>query len=404
MTPLHGLCLALLVPASLACVYYLVLAAVALGGRARPLPPPGAPRHTFAILIPAHDEAAGLAAVLRSCAALDYPPDLVRVVVVADNCADDTAAVARRHGAVCWERRDPARRGKGHALAWGLARVLADRPDAVVVLDADCAIDPGALRAFDARLGRGERVLQARVAVANPDASPVSYAAAVGNALENDLFYRAKARLGGVVLLRGTGMAFARGVLEAFPWGAYSLAEDAEYSLTLLRAGVAVSWAGEVAVRSDAPTGWRQLGVQRRRWAAALRTRGRGRPGGPRGGWWRRLDAGATRLALSRPLVLGAALLAAALAALCQWLQPGPVSAGLGWAAAAVLALLGGYVGLGVVLLGVTPRRLLLLAQAPLVAARLLPVALRGAAGRAPAAWVRTPRAAARGPRGRGAA
>jgi hypothetical protein len=394
MTALHGLCLALLAPPLLSCAYYWALAVVALVLRPRAPAPAGPPQTRFAVVIPAHNEEAGIGDTLRSCAELDYPPDLYRVVVIADNCTDATADVARR-GAEVLERHDPDLRGKGHALAWALPLILppdADRGgiDAVVLLDADCTMDPHALRSFAARLVAGQRVVQARVQTANPDATPVSYAAAVGNLLENDLFYTAKDRLGGVVFLRGTGMALAAEVLASHPWSAFSLAEDSEYTLTLLRAGVAVRWAGEVTVRSDSPTGLRQLRVQRRRWAAALSTPATS-PAIP-GNVGRRLDARLTRLALSRPLVLGATLLAALAAGSCYQYDPNPAGADLALAGAAALLLQSAYFLLGVALLGITPRRLGLLARTPLVVVRLFGIAVRGLAGKRPRAWVRTPR------------
>jgi hypothetical protein len=405
MTPLHGLCLAVVIPPLLAAAYYWALAVVALGRRSRPLVAADSPQTRFAILIPAHNESIGIGATLESCRNLDYPPDLIRIVVIADNCTDDTAIVARRAGADVLDRHDLDLRGKGQALAWALPRIL--RPindsglfDAVVLLDADCTMDRGALRAFAARLGAGQTVIQARVATANPDASPVSYAAAVGNLLENDLFYAPKDVLGGAVFLRGTGMAFAAGVLAAHPWAAYSLAEDSEYTLTLLQAGIRVQWAGEVTVYSDAPTDVAQLRVQRRRWAAALANPGS--PVAPAGRWPQRLDARLTRLALSRPLILGATLLAAVITVTGYWWRPDWLAGTLAMAGAAALGLHVLYMLLGVVMLGVTKRRLRLLAGTPLVILRLVGIAVRGVIGMPPRTWVRTPRTA--DPPARGAA
>src|SRR5262249_6186875 len=145
--------------------------------------------------IPAHNEERVLVDALRSCAEFDYPAEQFRVWVIADNCTDRTAAVARGHGAACLERRDATRRGKGHALAWALPKVLAGGPDAGVVLDADCGLDRRALRSFAAALTAGAEAAQAKVVAVNADASPASYAAAVGNRLENDLFWAPKGRL-----------------------------------------------------------------------------------------------------------------------------------------------------------------------------------------------------------------
>jgi hypothetical protein len=190
-------------------------------------------------------------------------------------------------------------------------------------------------------------------------------------------------------------MAFARSVLETHAWDAYSLAEDSEYTLTLLGAGVRVRWAGDVTVRSDAAATVSQLGVQRRRWVAALS----GRPGTTArdsAGRWRRLDARLTRLVMSRPLVLGITLSAASFAGGCYLAEPDPVGATLAAAGAATVGLQGLYLLAGVVGLGITRHRLRLLAATPAVVVRLLAIAVRGVAGSAPRAWVRTPRVAVR--------
>ncbi|HJT78403.1 MAG TPA: glycosyltransferase family 2 protein, partial [Gemmataceae bacterium] len=190
------LCLAFLVPAAAVCLYYVLLALCGLVLRDSEDGVPAEAVHSFAVIVPAHDEETTLRASLESCAALDYPADKFRVFVVADNCTDRTAAVARAAGVTCLERHDATRRGKGFALEWAFAQVLPQGYDAVVVLDADCRLDRHALRAFDRRLSAGDRALQASYVASNPDASVTSYAVAVGNALENELFYAPKSRLG----------------------------------------------------------------------------------------------------------------------------------------------------------------------------------------------------------------
>src|SRR5262249_54050893 len=147
-------------------------------------------------------------------------------------------------------------------------QVLEHRPDAILVLDADCRIDRHALREFDRLLSAGESVLQAAVRSDGADASAISYAVTVGSMLENDLFYRPKDRLGLSLFLRGTGMVLARAVLEEQPWQTRSVVEDAEYTLRLLRAGKSVRFVDNVSIRTDPPVDLEQLRVQRRRWAA----------------------------------------------------------------------------------------------------------------------------------------
>lgn len=394
---LQLLCIVLLTPAVLCCAYYLFLAAVQMAASETHRSTGSNADHTFAILIPAYNEESAISATLRACFDLDYPTWQFKVYVVADNCTDHTAAIAAAAGAVLLERRDEERRGKGFALTWALEHILPHRPDAVVVLDADCRIDRRALRAFDERLSAGDAVLQANYVAANAEDSTISYAVAVGNVLENDLFYSPKSRLGLAVLLRGTGMVFRRDVLERHPWRADSITEDTEYTLELLRAGVRVRFLPHPYVVVESPAHAKQLHVQRRRWAAGNLgfgkmwalvlmvegiVKGRGTL----------FDLGWTLLVLSRPLVLAEALTALLLAALCSWLTPGALSDALLATGLVVILSQGLYVALGVARLGLNKRRLMLLAGSATVFVRLLGIALQGLFGRSKLAWARTPR------------
>jgi cellulose synthase/poly-beta-1,6-N-acetylglucosamine synthase-like glycosyltransferase len=387
----------LLLPGTVVVGSYWFLALIALCRRARPGPESAPPTTSFAIVIPAHNEEANLGATLDSCRSLNYPTDRFAIYVVADNCNDGTAEVARQHGAACFVRTDPGRRGKGAALAFGLEGIDLARHDAVLVIDADCRIDAHALRAFDRELRAGKLVLQASDRVSNPDASVISYVLAVGNDLENDFFYAPKSALGGVVLLRGTGMVLSRDVLRRFPWRAHSIVEDVEYALTLLRGGVHVCFVPDVAVHSAFPADREQLRVQRTRWASgnlgfarrnALRLLGEGLRRGD-GMLW---DAGATLLVLSRPLVLLAALLPLGAGVAGDLATSVPQFRWVWIAASGLLTLLLAYFALGVLRLGVTRRRFWLLIGAPVVLLQLAAIAVAGLLRGPVSHWDRTPR------------
>jgi cellulose synthase/poly-beta-1,6-N-acetylglucosamine synthase-like glycosyltransferase len=354
-----AVCLIFLLPATAACLYYLVPTAVGLRGK-HATRRRGKPRHSFAVLIPAHDEQTTLPATLRSVARLDYPPDKLRVVVVADNCTDRTAEVAAAAGVGHLVRSDPDRRGKGYAIAFGLERVLKEKPDAVVILDADCELNPEALRAIDGALSAGADAVQAAVRSRNANGT-TGYVAAVGSAID-----RAVAagfdRLGLSVPLRGTGMAFRRSALERVPWEAFGPVEDMEYADRLWAAGVHVRFAGGAVVSCDAPAAG--LWTQRRRWRSAVRG----------------------RLVRSKPLVLGHLAVTAAVAA----------GSGLTFAvvwAAVLVALSAGIYLRAVVEVGWSVRLLV----APGIVVRLGWLTLGGLFGR-PTTWVRTPRLAERQP------
>lgn len=252
-----------------AAVYLLaLLAAAAARGDGDRVAAAGGPLRRFAILVPAHDEEAGLAATLDTLARLDYPADRCEVVVVADNCTDGTAAVARGRGVRVLERRDSARRGKGPALAWALERLAddPDPPDAVAMVDADCRVSPDLLRAFDAHLAAGGVAVQCRYGVANPEAAPAAALRWAGFALVNLLRPLGRDALGLSAGLYGSGMAFDAALLRRRPWDAFSITEDAEYHLRLVADGERVAFAPRASVVSAMPTSLAASDGQQRRW------------------------------------------------------------------------------------------------------------------------------------------
>lgn len=225
-------------------------------------------RTRFALLVPAHNEEAMIAGALASLRGMDYPERQYRVFVVADNCTDATAAIARQHGVEVYERFDTERRGKGHALEWLLARI-AGRPevfDAFVIFDADSRVDPSFLRVMDAELGRRDEVLQAHYAVLNPKEGTGAALRAAAMALVNYVRPLGKNALGCSTLLKGNGMCFPAYVLAKHGWGAYGLTEDAEMGVRLLLAGVPVRFVPTARVWAQMPPDLGHSGSQNMRW------------------------------------------------------------------------------------------------------------------------------------------
>ena len=233
---------------ALAVGYLLFLLCAARGIRAAT--PPDAPAHnelSFIVLIPAHDEQRDISETLASLAECKYPSELLRTVVIADNCSDRTADFAREAGAEVWERHDPARLGKGAALIWALARLESDRTsfDALVILDADCRVGSNLLGVIETRLRGGAGAVQASYEVENPAASTAAALRFAGFALMNTVRPMGKERLGLSCGLFGTGMAFTRELLAEVPWTVTGLLEDAEHHMRLVDEGYRVEFAPE---------------------------------------------------------------------------------------------------------------------------------------------------------------
>jgi cellulose synthase/poly-beta-1,6-N-acetylglucosamine synthase-like glycosyltransferase len=245
-------------------------AALRRPGAANPLPirVQAASQTRFAVLVPAHDEELLITRTLHNLLALDYPRDQYRVHVIADNCTDDTAALARAAGAVVHERTDPAQRGKGYALRWLFRQLLADPQsgDAFVVVDADSVVNPGFLRALDGHLARGAVAIQGYDTVLNVGASWGTALRYVAFALLHYLRPLGRRAFGGSAGLKGNGMAFRRDLLARGDWDALSITEDLQFHLDLLLAGHVVTWAPDAVVWAEMPSSMKAAYAQNVRW------------------------------------------------------------------------------------------------------------------------------------------
>lgn len=237
-----------------------------LRGDARTRPSSG-PAHRFVVLVAAHNEERVLGDTLRSLAAIDYPSTHHRVHVVADNCDDATAAIARAHGVEVHERSATDAPGKGPALSWLLDRLWArEEPhDAVVVFDADTIVSPGFLRVMDARLARGERVIQGYYAARDPEGSwavAIRYAAL---AVRHYLRPLARTSYGSSAGLHGNGMVVAADLMRGRSWSAH-LTEDIEFEAQLLLDGERVTFAPDAVLAAEMPRRLEDAGSQTARW------------------------------------------------------------------------------------------------------------------------------------------
>lgn len=251
-------------PAVLSALYLLVLTLLSARAPARA---PSSRRQRFDIIVPAHDEAAVILRTIEGLKAIDWPADRFRIVVVADNCTDDTAAIAARAGAVVLERRNRALRGKGHALEFAFQGSRdAGFADAVVVVDADAVVSANLLEAISSRLDCGEQAVQVLYGILNPQDSWRTRLLTIATAAFHIVRSRARERLGLSCGIRGNGWCVTHELLSAVPYGAYSLAEDIEYGITLGLAGVRVAYVDEACSNAEMVTGERASRQQRQRW------------------------------------------------------------------------------------------------------------------------------------------
>jgi cellulose synthase/poly-beta-1,6-N-acetylglucosamine synthase-like glycosyltransferase len=238
-------------------------------------PPKRAARiNKLAIVIPAHNEAGAIARCVRSISACVAPDTVAtQIVVVADNCTDATADVARASGARVLVRSAPERRAKGFALQFAFSILLDEGFDAVLIVDADSVVDSNFLKESVRLFRAGADGVQARYLVLNSDASPRARLMNVAFMAFNVLRPRGRDRLGLSVGISGNGFGLSRVTLEAVPYQTHSLVEDLDYHLRLVEAGRAIVFADGTRVRAEMPASGRAASTQRARWEGGrLRT------------------------------------------------------------------------------------------------------------------------------------
>src|SRR5689334_17135046 len=198
-------------------LYLLVPVVVALFYRERPRGVSG--RADVVVLVPAHDEEDTIAHCVHAFETQTYPRERFQVVVIADNCTDETAAVADKAGAKVLVRDEPDSRGKGRALRWALDELLGrdERPDAFVVVDADSTPDPDLLAGLVSRLEAGAQAVQGESLIVG-DGSPAQELRAAAFLLVNRARPTGRGMLGLPANLAGNGMLFSTQLLVERPW------------------------------------------------------------------------------------------------------------------------------------------------------------------------------------------
>ena len=248
--------------AGVAGVPLIVLTIETLAGLPTRKPPTSlgrAPRAT--VIIPAHDEQSGIANTIAA-----IKPSGFDILVIADNCSDETAAVARAAGARVVERHNATLRGKGHALAFAWAALGDDPPAVVIVMDADCVPVGDALTRLALHVALTGRAVQARNELgARASDPPMTQISNFAFSLKNVVRQRGLMRIAGTCVLTGTGMAFPWEQFRDAPLATADSVEDLAIGLALIRAGKLPAYLDEARVTSP-PASGKAAVTQRTRW------------------------------------------------------------------------------------------------------------------------------------------
>ena len=226
-------------------------------------------QHKFMALIPAHNEAAVVGNLVESLKNQNYPKDLLDIYVVADNCTDNTAEVAREAGAIVYERFDETKKTKGYAMQWFLNKMNEQGAeyDAMCVFDADNVAMPDFIKAMNKKLCQGEEVVQGYRDIKNPTDSWISAGYALFYWTMHRFYHLARYNLGLSPLLNGTGFMVKYDIIKKEGWNTKTLTEDIEFSLMNIAKGRKLGWATDAIVYDEQPLEYKQSWTQRMRWS-----------------------------------------------------------------------------------------------------------------------------------------
>ena len=222
----------------------------------------------FMAIIPAHNESNVIKNLVESLKRQDYPKELYDIYVIADNCTDDTAKIAKDAGAIVMERNDPEHKTKGYALQWFLQKKIEENAqyDAFCIFDADNIVDKNFLKSMNKKLCQGEDVVQGYRDIKNPTDSWVSAGYALFYWTMNRFYHLARYNLGLSPLINGTGFMVKFDVIKPEGWNTKTLTEDIEFSLKRIIAGKKLGWATDAIVYDEQPVDFKQSWSQRTRW------------------------------------------------------------------------------------------------------------------------------------------
>lgn len=226
------------------------------------------PTKKFAMIVAAHNEEVVIGKLIESMLNQNYPRELFDIFVIADNCTDNTAKIARKYGVYVYERFNKEQRGKGYALEWMFDKIfkMKKQYDAIAIFDADNLVSKNWCKEINSKMLEGYKVVQGYIDSKNPNDSWIAASYSIAFWTQNRMYQLARANVGLSNQIGGTGFAIDTDILKEFGWGATCLTEDLEFSCKLILNGEKVGWAHDAIIYDEKPLTLKQSWVQRRRW------------------------------------------------------------------------------------------------------------------------------------------
>ena len=224
--------------------------------------------HKFMAILPAHNEEMVIGNLIDSLNNQDYDKELLDIYVIADNCTDNTAKIAKEHGAIVYERFDEEHKTKGYALDWFLKQKIKENADydAFFIFDADNIVDKNFTKNMNKKLCQGEEVVQGYRDIKNPTDSWITAGYAIFYWTMNRFYHLARYNIGLSPMLNGTGFMVKFDLVKDTGWDTVTLTEDIEFSLKRIIKGRRLGWATDAIVYDEQPVNFKASWSQRSRW------------------------------------------------------------------------------------------------------------------------------------------
>lgn len=254
--------------------YQLYYVAYVLWSRKKPLPFADAEvkLHRYAFVTSARNESNVIAELIESIQAQDYPKELIDIYVIADNCTDNTAEIARSCGAKVYERFNTQLIGKGYALDEFFGYIHREMPahtyDGFFIFDADNLLDPQYTRAMNRVFDQGYRVVTSYRNSRNYGSNWISAGYALWFLRESKYLSKARMLLGTSCAISGTGFLVSDEVICANGgWPYHLLTEDIQFSIANIIKGETIGYADDAIIYDEQPITFKQSWNQRLRWS-----------------------------------------------------------------------------------------------------------------------------------------
>ena len=229
-------------------------------------------QHRFAVVVSARNESSVIGNLINSIKSQNYPSELVDVFVIADNCTDNTAEVARNAGAIVYERFNKQQVGKGYALDWMFKIIQSDHADknyeGYIIFDADNILDPNYIKEMNKVFDNGYRIITSYRNSKNYDTNWITAGYSLWFLREARYLNNARMQLGTSCAISGTGFLVSAEVIrENGGWIHHLLTEDIEFTTDSIIKGEKIGYCANAVLYDEQPTLFSQSYTQRLRWA-----------------------------------------------------------------------------------------------------------------------------------------